>query len=138
MAIDIKLIGIIPDEVGEPRNDGKPGSALYVVPFRLSGTPSTMWSRIFLETWDFPPRFTSMHRPGIARVSGDRIVLDGTTIDEVERYHLDTLKLAVAEANRLAGQEEQKSRQRANADDEKRQQHRQHIAEVAARLKFED
>ena len=79
-----------------------------------------------------------MHRPGIARVSGDRIILDGTTIDEVERYHLDTLKLAVAEANRLAGQDEQKSRQRANAEDQKRQQHRQHIAEVAERLKFED
>ena len=42
-----------------------------------------------------------MHRPGIATVSGDRVYLDGTTIDEVKKYHRDTLVLAVNETNRL-------------------------------------
>ena len=140
MGIDekIKLVGVISDEVGEPRNDGTRGSALYAVPFRLSGTPSATWVRVFVETWNSPPRFTSMHRPGIAQVSGNKIILDKTTIDEVERYHIDTLKLAVAEANKVTEQEERKSRQRTTAEDERRQQHQQHIAEVAKRLKFED
>ncbi|MFI5394820.1 MAG: hypothetical protein ACHQ9S_04735 [Candidatus Binatia bacterium] len=134
----IKIVGVIVDEVGHPRMDRSPGSALYAVPFQLSRRPSTLWERRFLETWDSPPRFTSMHRPGIARVSGDKIVLDGTTIEEVERYHLETLKLAIAEANRLEQQDEVKLRQRASAEEQKREQHRQHVVEAAKRLKFED
>lgn len=49
----------------------------------------------FIKTWNQPPQFTTMHRPGIARVSGDRVILDGTTIEEVEKYHRDTLKLSI-------------------------------------------
>jgi hypothetical protein len=41
-----------------------------------------------------------MHRPGIARIQGATITLNGTTIEEVERYHRDTLQLAVAETNK--------------------------------------
>jgi hypothetical protein len=41
-----------------------------------------------------------MHRPGIAEVSGDRIILDGTTIDEAKHYHRNTLVLCVEETNR--------------------------------------
>jgi hypothetical protein len=111
----IKITGVITEEVGEPRNDKTPGSALYVVPFRLSRTPSPEWVRAFLDTWELPPRFTSMHRPRIATVRGDRIVLDGTTIEEVERYHFDTLKLAVAEANRIAGQEKERTKKEPTA-----------------------
>jgi len=44
-----------------------------------------------------------MHRPGIARVSGDKVYLDGTTIEEVQKYHRDTLVLALEETNRLYG-----------------------------------
>lgn len=41
-----------------------------------------------------------MHRPGNGHVAGDRFVLSGTTIDEVEKYHLETLQLALNETNR--------------------------------------
>jgi hypothetical protein len=77
-----------------------------------------------------------MHRPGIARVVGDRIILDGTTIEEVKRFHLETLKLAVNEANRLVKEDEKKSRHRAVAVERKRVQHRQHVLAVAKELKF--
>ncbi len=40
-----------------------------------------------------------MHRPGIAEAHGDRIVLTKTTLEEVEQYHKETLKLCVNEAN---------------------------------------
>jgi hypothetical protein len=42
-----------------------------------------------------------MHRPGIATVSGDRVYLDGTTIEEVKKYHRETLVLALDETNRM-------------------------------------
>jgi TIR domain len=96
----LRITGVVIDEVGTPRGDGTRGSALYVVPFQLSRQPPLGWSDIFVACWDHPPRFTSMHRPGIASVQGYRIILDGTTVQEVEGYHRETLILAVNEANR--------------------------------------
>lgn len=43
-----------------------------------------------------------MHRPGIARVAGDRIIVDGTTIEEVEKYHRETLLAVLDRVNQLA------------------------------------
>jgi hypothetical protein len=134
----IKVEGIIVEEVTEPRNDETPGSALYAVPFRLSDAPTATWAKLFVDSWNLPPRFTSMHRPGIARVEGDRIILDGTTIEEVKRYHLDTLKLAVSEANRLFAEEKHSSARQATTSQSRRQRHREHVAEVAKSLKFDD
>ena len=96
---DIKIVGIITNEVTLPKNDGTRGSALYSVPFRLSSKPTDTWSELFLRNWDCPPRFTSIHRPGIARVESDKIILDGTTIEEVKQYHRDTLILCVEKTN---------------------------------------
>ena len=77
-----------------------------------------------------------MHRPGIARVIGDRIILDGTTIEEVERYHSATLQLAVEEANRLEGENEKRPKRLIDSEQRKRQEHLRHVAEVAGRLRF--
>ena len=82
-ADDIYIIGIIEDEVTAPRNDGTPGSVLYCVPFRLSRQPSETWKHIFIQAWRNPPCFTTMHRPRIASVEFDKILLDGTTLEEV-------------------------------------------------------
>lgn len=134
----IKLEGIIIEEVTLPRNDDTSGSALYAVPFRLSDTPTATWVDLFVQSWNLPPRFTSMHRPGIARVEGNRIILDGTTIEEVKRYHLDTLKLAVSEANRLLAEEKRTSARQTATSKSRRQRHQEHVAEVAKSLKFGD
>lgn len=95
----IKLTGIVSEGIGRPRDDGTPGSALYAVPFRLSRQPPREWADHLVATWDSPPRFTTMHRPGVCRVRGDVVTLDGVTIKEVERYHLETLKLCVGKVN---------------------------------------
>lgn len=97
---EIKIMGIITNEVTVPRLDGTRGSSLYEIPFKLSKSPSSLWSDLFIHSWNSPPRFTTMHRPGIARVIGDKIILDGTTINEVKKYHRETLLLCVEEANR--------------------------------------
>ena len=40
-----------------------------------------------------------MHRPGIARVVYDKILLDGTTVEEVQNYHKEVLEAAIKHAN---------------------------------------
>jgi len=91
-----RLYGRVVDEIGTPRCDG---SALYTVPFKLSRRPRSQWAQLFVRAWNHPSRFTTMHRPGIASVQGDRVVLDGTTVEEIDRYHRETLILAGKEAN---------------------------------------
>lgn len=134
----IRIVGVIADDVGMPRNDGTRGSALYSVPFRLSRRASDAWAHVFEQIWNRPPRFTTMHRPGIASVSGDRIILNGTTIDEVQKYHRDTLVLCVNEANRvIAEREEAVSRQR----EEQRRMHEAHearVRDVSDKIRFDD
>ena len=54
------------------RNDGTRGRALYRVPFQLSRWPYPVWAQNFVQTWNRPPSLSTMHRPGIARIEGDR------------------------------------------------------------------
>lgn len=133
----LKIIGVIVDEVSEPRMDDTPGSALYTVPFRLNRQPSSLWSKIFVATWNSPPSFTSMHRPGIARVSGSKIILEGTTLDEVKKYHRDTLILCVNTAN----EEEAKSIKRKMAEEKKlrkkSEDHKRSVEDIARDLSFD-
>jgi len=78
-----------------------------------------------------------MHRPGIASVVGETIVLDGTTFDEVKRYHRDTLKLALAATNRQYNElraqriaEEEKERARVES-------HRLEVSKQAGDISFD-
>lgn len=133
----IAIEGIVVDEVTLPRNDGTRGSALYAIPFKLTRRPSQEWSDAFIEAWNHPSRFTTMHRPGIARVSGDKIILDGTTIEEVERYHRDTLKLAVEAANNAERRRIEEDNKRRQAERQQAEQHRANLEDAAGRLRFD-
>ena len=133
---DIKIIGIISNEVTLPRNDGTRGSALYSIPFRLSSKPTRIWSELFLKNWDYPPRFTSMHRPGIARVASDKIILDGTTIEEVKQYHRDTLILCVEKTNEEEKQIRKREEQLKRKKQEERENHYRNIDDISKDIKF--
>jgi hypothetical protein len=135
--VDIKLTGIVREGIGRPRNDGTRGSALYAVPFRLSRRPPADWSDHLVATWNSPPQWTSMHRPGICRVSGDVVTLDGVTIEEVERYHLETLKLCVARVNQdyATHVEKQNAAKRREHDEEARRANQ--ISATLDRLNFD-
>jgi len=133
----IKILGVIADEVTEPQLDGTRGSALYSVPFRLSRSPSSLWRQLFLRAWESPPRFTTRHRSGIANVSGDKIVLDGTTIEEVAEYHRDTLLLCVNETN---NEETKIIAKQQMIEEQKRQEsaeHKARIEDISKRIKFD-
>ncbi len=136
--MDVKIVGIDADNVGRPRNDGTQGSALYLVPLKLSARPSALWVQVFPQVWDRPPQWTSMHRPGIGRVVGDQIVLDGTTIEEVRDVHLQTLKLVVAEVNRRVAESEawreaERAREEADA-----KSHEENVRRLVSEIKFDE
>lgn len=132
----LQIIGVVVDDVTEPRNDGSAGSALYRVPIQLNRTPDAIERELLIAGWDRPPSWTTMHRPGILRVSGDRLLLEGTTIEEVERYHAQTLSLVVEQANRDAVDRRTRAREEADLKAAATQGHRANVAEVAKRIRF--
>lgn len=133
---DIKIVGIITNEVTLPKNDGTRGSALYRIHFRLSSKPTSTWSELFLRNWNYPPSFTSMHRPGIARVESDKIILDGTTIEEVKQYHRDTLILCVEKTNEEEKQYRRREEQLKRKKQEEIENHYRNIEDISKDLKF--
>ena len=52
---DIKITGVIAEEVTRARGDGTHRSGLYAVPFRLSRAPDSDWAELFVRNWDHPP-----------------------------------------------------------------------------------
>ncbi len=133
----IKIAGVIIDEVSTPKIDGTRGSALYTVPFRLSRRPSSKWAEVFIRTWNHPPRFTTSHRPGIARVIGDRVILDGTTIEEVQESHRDTLVLVVKKVNELIVDSEAVNQRQAEAETARISEHKHKVSDVADGISFD-
>jgi len=132
------ILNVIVDQVTSPRLDGTRGSALYAIPLRLSDYPTAEWSEFFKHTWNRPPSYTSMHRPGIASIQGDRIVLDGTTIEEFKQYHRETLKGVMKETNRLYAEWE-KAKQRGQEEQRNREdEHRRRLRDEAGGLNFDD
>ncbi len=79
-----------------------------------------------------------MHRPGIASVRGSQIVLEGTTIEELERFHLKTLRLVVHQLNLGLARHLEEERRHRVAAEEAGAAHDRSIREAAARLRFDD
>lgn len=134
----ISIKGILVDEVSQPLNDGSRGSALYKIPFELNRKPDHEWIQFFIDAWNRPPEFTLRHRPGIASVSSNKIILDGTTIEEVEQVHKKTLKLAVEVANTTYKQIQATKRQAVADLRRQAEAHKKNIDDISRRIKFDD
>ncbi|MDM8293465.1 toll/interleukin-1 receptor domain-containing protein [Faecalicoccus pleomorphus] len=132
----IHIIGIIADEVTAPKMDGTKGSSLYKIPFKLSKKPSRIWIRFFLDAWQSPPRFTTMHRFGIASIIEDKIVLNGTTIEEVRDYHRETLQLCIEVANKKEAQYNKMIAKNRKLEEKKRKRHNQNVKDIAEKMGF--
>ena len=133
----IRIKGILVDEVTQPSDDGTQGSALYRIPFELSRQPNYEWSEMFTDAWNRPSSFTSMHRPGIASITTNKIILDGTTIEEVERCHKETLKLAVDTANKNYKEYSQRKKQKEEDDSKRKEEHKRNIDDISRRISFD-
>jgi hypothetical protein len=135
---DIQITGIIADQVGVPRNDGSLGSGLYKIPFRLTQQPPHEWVELFISNWHHPPRYTTMHRPNIASVVGDTIILDGTTIEEVRDYHRDTLTLVVQETNKGYKEFFERKQKALEHMQEQEKTHKQKVDDISSQINFDD
>jgi len=89
------MTGIDAQHIGNPRNDGTPGARLYSVPITLSRAVTTHEADALRRHWDRPAVIPECHRPGIMRAAGSRVVLDGTTFEEIKRYHAATLRRVI-------------------------------------------
>ena len=136
-AESIRIEGIVEEGIGMPTNDGSRGSALYRVPLQLSRRPTARWADLFRLNWDRPPAMTTMHRPGIGSVVADTIVLDGTTIEELEKYHVETLKLVVETTNEQHRALVEKDRRVAEEKRAAEHSHKDAVREGAKRIKFD-
>lgn len=134
--MNISIVGVDEAHVTAPKNDGTRGSALYSIPLRLSEQPPAIWNKIFSAYWRSPPSFTSMHRPEIASVSGDCIILNGTTMEELEKYHLKTLKVVVKATNEEAEKAMSLAAEQKQRRQERSQNHRSRVSEISDRLDF--
>lgn len=134
--VSIKLERILPEECGVPRNDGTPGSALYLVVIKLDQTPPHDWDRLFVHAWDNPSSWSTMHRRRIASVSGDRILLDGTTIEEVNSVHKETLRQAVDTANAMYNQARSTLQQQVDLARARELAERERLERLAKDVKF--
>ena len=132
----IRILGIITDEVTMPRLNGIRGSALYKIPFRLSKTPSRLWGDLFVHEWNNPSRFTTMHRPRIASVNGDRIILNGTTIEEVRDYHRETLLLCIDEASKKERQILLEQKRLKEREEAQTREYNRTVRSIAEELEF--
>lgn len=133
----VRILGIAVDEVGTPVRDGTRGSALYSVPFRLSQSPTSQWADMFVRTWDRPPVFTTRHRPGIARVLEDRIILNGTTVEEIEEVHRDTLTTVLRDVNDRYAKLLRQAREEQDQKAREANEHSKRVRDAAERLRFE-
>lgn len=133
----IKILGVLPEEMGTPRSDGTRGSALYDVPLRLSRKPSMVWTQLFEEKWVNPPcPFTAHHFAVRCRVDGDRIILHRTTIEDVDKVHRPVLKAVLDVVNVLAPQQEAQESREQQLRQEKANKERNARIARAKEVKF--
>jgi TIR domain-containing protein len=131
----VRIVGVVEEGVGKPLNDGSRGSALYRVPLQLSRRPSRVWAELFKRNWDGPPSFTTMHRPGIGSVQGDTVVLDSTTMDELETVHLSTLRAVMDKTNADVAEIERREHDAFQREKQQRRSHEENVREVSRRLR---
>ena len=133
----IRIEAVVREGIGEPRNDGTPGSALYRVPLRLSRRPSELWKQVFENEWN--NQFYSMLRE--AHVQADTIVFPKTTMEELEHHHVGQLRQVLDRVNRRVAEIEREARISAQREGEERaalkRQHDESVARVSERLKFD-
>lgn len=130
----ITIVGVDAQGITMPPNDGTRGSALYRVPILLSRQPDQVWAQLMVQNWDRPPRFTTMHRPGIGSVVGRTFVFDGTTLEEVEEHHLETLQLAIEATNTQYERITRRQRAQEESAAAAQQQHEGRIASALNRI----
>ena len=135
----IRMLRVLTSEVGFPGESQTDDRGVYTVVFQLSEEPSARWGDFFVQFWDRPEVAYAhgKHRPGMASVIGNRLIIEETTIDEVEGFHLPVLKAAIRGANEAEAKARLEDERRAERRRLQEADHRRHVSEVAERLPLE-
>ncbi len=135
----VRLARVLTNEVGFPGESNDGSRNVYTVVFQLSEEPSARWGDFFVHFWDRPQVAYSQshHRPGMVSVVSNRLILEETTIDEVEGFHLPVIKAALRMANEAEGRAVVEDHRRTERRRLEEAEHRRHVAEVAKRLPLE-
>ncbi|MGH2684007.1 MAG: hypothetical protein ACRDJP_00880 [Actinomycetota bacterium] len=135
----VRLARVVTNEVGFPSDNSDGSRGVYTVVFQLSYEPSARWGDYLVHYWDRPQVAYAQgkHRPGMVSVVANRLMMEETTIDEVEGFHLPVLKAAVRMANEAEARALVEDHRRAERRQLVEAEHRRHIAEVAKRLPLE-
>jgi hypothetical protein len=134
---DYKILGIITDEVEFGKRDGTRGSGLDKIPFLLNDKPDQLWIDMFLRNWNHPSSFSSMHRPNIASIVGNKLFLNGTTIEEIRDYHRNTLKVVINDTNFTYRGFIDEQISIENANKRREQEQKKNIDDIAKGIKFD-
>lgn len=134
----LKPLGIATEHVGTPRNDGTPGSGLYRVPIQLNRRPNGREAQYLVYHWDHPTSWSTMHRPGIARVEGDLFVLDGTTVEEVRDHHIGMIKRVIDATNASEEEAAEQERRARDAAAAAQRAHEANVNDVAGQIRFDE
>ncbi len=130
---EIEVLEIVEEEITTPRTLMSDQTDTYSIPFRVSSVPPLKWVSLFEKLWNNPPAFIQDHRPEIARLVGDKVILDDTNIDEIESVHFGTLQMIIDETNRQYAEWLAEMEMYSKAQ-EVEMQFRGHIADVINRL----
>lgn len=135
----VRLVRVVTNEVGFPSENSDGTRGVYTVVFQLSHEPSARWGDYMVHFWDRPQVAYSQgkHRPGMVSVVANRLMMEETTIDEVEGFHLPVLKAAVRMANEAESRALDEDHRRFERRRLEEADHRRHISEVAKRLPLE-
>ena len=135
----VRLVRVVTNEVGFPSDNADGSRGVYTVVFQLSHEPSARWGDYLVHFWDRPQVSYAQgkHRPGMVNVVANRLMMEETTIDEVEGFHLPVLKAAVRMANEAEARALVEDHRRAERRRLEEAEHRRHIAEVSKRLPLE-
>jgi hypothetical protein len=66
-----------------------------------------------------------------------KIYLEGTTLEEIERHHRETLTCAIKETNEILAKHEQNQYEEEAKEHAKQERHKQHVSEDAKRITFD-
>jgi len=149
----VRIVKILSDEVlvSKPEENENKVSDLYTVVFQLSYIPSECWITAFRYIW----RHSKAHIASMENdadiyahadvdISGDKLFVSNTTIEEIESHYKEALEKTVQEANkeakeRLEEQRLERVRQENLEKDykEKTEDVKRKVKEAEERIKFE-
>jgi hypothetical protein len=78
-----------------------------------------------------------MHRPNIASIVGNKLFLNGTTIEEIRDYHRNTLKVVINDTNFTYRGFIDEQISIENANKRREQEQKKNIDDIAKGIKFD-